>query len=200
MNAEAFWEVIASYNQSTIIWQCVFMVLIFAGFILALFQKAVWFSKLALGFTNIFIGIIFFLVFGTEPIQTYFAAPLFITTGFLFIYEAIKRKNNIFSRPNAVQWFLLLLFLIYPVVSIILGNVFPKMVVYIMPCPIISISIVIYSCYRDKNKLLLVLMAIWGLTGIKAFFVNAFEDVILLLCGFYCIKILITEFQKKRIL
>ena len=193
MNAQAFWQAIASYNQSTIIYQCVFMTLIFVGFIFALFQKTTWFPKIALGLANLFIGVVFFLVFGTEPIQYYFAAPLFIATGFLLIYEAIKRKSDIFTKPNKFQWFLLFLFLIYPFVSLLLGNAFPKMVVYIMPCPVISVSIVIYSCYKRKNKLLLILLAIWGITGIKAFFVNAFEDVILLLCGFYCMKILITD-------
>ena len=174
------------------------MILIVAGFILALFQKAVWFPKIALGLTNVFLSVVYFIVFGTEPIQHFFAAPLFIATGFLFIYEAIKRKNDIFTKPNAIQWLLLILFVLYPVVSFLLGNTFPKMVVYIMPCPVISASIVIYSCYKTKNKLLLALMAIWGITGVKAFFANALEDIILLICGLYCIKILITEFRERR--
>ena len=33
---------------------------------------------------------------------------------------------------------------------------------------------------------LLILLTRWGLTGIKSFFFNALEDIILLICGLYC--------------
>jgi hypothetical protein len=87
----------------------------------------------------------------------------------------------------------------YPIISILLGNKFPKMVTYIMPCPLISLSIILYSGYRSKNKLLLMIMSLWGLTGIKAFFVSAYEDIILLTCGIYCIIILLKQYKIIKI-
>lgn len=198
MDAQVFWNIIGNYNQATLIWQCMILALIITSLILAYFQKAIWFPKITLGIANIFIGIVFFIIFGTEPIQTYFAAPLYIAIGCLFIYEAIKYRTSGFNKPGIVQWMLLCLIIVYPLVSFLLGHSFPQLVVYIMPCPIISLSIVIYSCYNHKNKLLLLLMTIWGLTGVKAFFANALEDIILLICGFYCLYIFITEIREKH--
>ena len=200
MNTQAFWDVIGNYNQTTLIWQCMILVLIITSLILAYFQKVIWLPKITLGITNLFIGIVFFLFYGTELIQTYFAAPLYIVTGFLFFYEAIKNKSSQFSKFGKVQWILLCLVFIYPIISFLLGRSFPQLTVYIMPCPIISLSIIVYSCYDNKNKLLLLLMTIWGLTGVKAFFVNALEDTILLICGLYCLWILIKELKHRQAL
>jgi hypothetical protein len=91
------------------------------------------------------------------------------------------------------------MYILYPVISFLLGNKFPKMTTYVMPCPIMSCSIIIYSGYKNKNKLLLILMAIWGLTGVKAFVANAYEDVILLICGIYCIYVLVKNIKIKNI-
>lgn len=66
-----------------------------------------------------------------------------------------------------------------------------------MPCPLVSLSIIVYSCYSRKNILLLILLAIWGLTGVKSFFFNAYEDIILLLCGIYCVWVIISELKNK---
>ena len=59
------------------------------------------------------------------------------------------------------------------------------MVTHIMPCPIVSLSITVCAGYRYKNRLLLALLTLWGLTGIKSIFFHAYEDTILLLCGLY---------------
>jgi len=198
MDAQTFWNVIGNYNQATSIWQCMILALIITSLILAYIQKAIWLPKITLGIANIFIGIVFFLIYGTEPIQTYFAAPLYIVIGCLFIYEAIKYRTIRFNKPGAVQWVLLCLIIAYPLISFLLGHSFPQLVVYIMPCPIISLSIVIYSCYNHENKLLLLLMTIWGLTGVKAFFADALEDIILLICGVYCLYLLVWELKNNE--
>jgi len=39
-------------------------------------------------------------------------------------------------------------------------------------------------------------MTIWGITGVKAFFANALEDIILLICGVYCMYLLVRELKK----
>ena len=36
------------------------------------------------------------------------------------------------------------------------------MVTYIMPCPVVNISIVIYACYQRKSRLLPALLTVWG--------------------------------------
>lgn len=70
------------------------------------------------------------------------------------------------------------------------------MVTHIMPCPVVSLSIVIYAGYKRKNKVLLTLLTVWGLTGIKSVIFNAYEDIILLVCGLYGIALLINEIRQ----
>ncbi|WP_242859743.1 DUF6064 family protein, partial [Clostridium paraputrificum] len=97
------------------------------------------------------------------------------------------------------QILLLLLYAIYPGISILLGNYYPKMVTYIMPCPIISLSIAVYSGYSRKNKFLLFLLTIWGLTGIKSVIFNVYEDIILLICGVYGVVVITREIRKTKL-
>jgi len=198
VDEQAFWNVIGEYNQTTWVLQCVLIAGVIVSIVLAYFGKVVWMPKAALGITNLFIGAVFFLVYGSEPVQTYFAAPLFIAIGSLLLWEALKYPKSSFMRFNKIQRILLCLVALYPLVSFLLGHLFPQTVLYIMPCPAISLSIVVYTCYEHKNKVLLALMAIWGLTGIKSFFVNALEDIILLICGVYCVYALIWQIKYGR--
>jgi hypothetical protein len=78
----------------------------------------------------------FFAWYGTEPIQKYFAFPLYLLCGALFLFESWNNRNDVIKKPNMLQIVLLSFYLFYPFVSLFLGNSFPKMVTYIMPCPI----------------------------------------------------------------
>ena len=162
MDANIFWEIIGKYNNKTIIIQIVLFVIGIFSFILSYTGRIKWIIKLTLGIIILFIGIVHFGYYGTEMIQKYFAFPLFIISGLLFIFESIKNKQDILGKFNKIQFTLLILYLLYPLISFIFGNRFPKMATFIMPCPIISVSIVIYSAYKIRNKLLLVCMALWG--------------------------------------
>ena len=199
MDANIFWEIIGYYNSKTILVQIIFFCLLVFSFVLSYTGKIKWLVKMILGIINIYMGIIFFGYYSTEKIQKYFALPLFIICGFLFIFECIKNKDDVIEKINKWQIIFLILYIMYPVISIFLGNKFPKMVTYIMPCPLISLSIILYSGYRIKNKLLLVIMSLWCLTGIKAFFFNAYEDIILLVCGIYCIIVLLKQYKIIKI-
>lgn len=146
MNTSAFWNVIADYNQHTFFIQVIFLTFIIISILLAYIKKIYFMPKIALGISCLFIGIVFFLYYGTEPIQTYFAAPLF------------------------------------------------------MPCPMISLCILFYSCYTKRNRLLMLLLIIWGMTGIKSIFFHVYEDLILLTCGFYGLYfILETKFKHTEL-
>ncbi len=198
MNATTFWNVIGAYNQATIFAQCFLLLLLFTSVILALREKWITAPKLMLGICNLFIGIIFELKFGTDPIQKYFAAPLFIVIGILFLYEGIRYPKDKFKQFGKAEIFLLILTLCYPLISCLLGHYFPKMVLYIMPCPLICFSLLIYSRYQRKNKLLLLLMTIWGMTGIKSLFFHVMEDTILFILGIYGIYLILKEIRKKK--
>jgi len=199
MDVNIFWEIIGQYNKQTIIVQTFLFASLIISFILSHIGKNNWLIKSVLGLIILYIGIVFFGYYGIEKIQKYFAFPLFIVCGILFIYESFKNKNDILEKINIWQIILLILYILYPLFSYILGNRFPMITTYIMPCPIISISIIIYSRYKIKNKLLLICMTLWGLTGVKAFVANAYEDLILLICGVYCIYVLIKNIKIKMV-
>ena len=155
MDAQVFWDVIGNYNRQTWIIQIALLIFLFMAVALSYTKKLKWAAKFSLGIINLFIGIGFFAWYGTEPIQKFFAFPLYIICGVLFLYESLHNKDDILKTPTAFQMFLLVLYLAYPFVSILLGNSFPQMVTYIMPCPVISISMTVYAGYKRKNKLLL---------------------------------------------
>lgn len=93
MDAQAFWNVIGNYNEQTWIFQIVLLVFLLAAILLSYMQKITWAAKVSLGIANLFIAFGFFACYGTEPIQKYFAFPLFFFCGILFIYESWHNKN-----------------------------------------------------------------------------------------------------------
>ena len=198
MNAQTFWNVIGNYNKQTIIIQICLFIFVILAIILSYMRKVNWVAKFALGITNLFIGIMFFAWYGTEPVQKFFALPLYSLCGILFLYESWHNKNDLLERPTPFQSLLIVLYLLYPLISAASGNSFPQMVMHIMPCPVISLSIAVYAGYKRKNKLLLILLTIWGLTGIKSIIFHAYEDMILLLCGFYGIMLSVNEIKRSK--
>lgn len=198
MNAQAFWRVIGNYNEQTEIIQIGLLIFVILAIALSYIRKVNWAAKFALGIVNLFIGIVFFAWHGTEPVQKFFALPLYLLCGILFLYESWYNKNDLLEKPTPFQILLIVLYLLYPLISVVLGNRFPQMVTYIMPCPIVSLSITVYAGYKRKNKLLLILLTLWGLTGIKSVIFSAYEDIILLICGFYGIVLLVNEIKQSK--
>lgn len=198
MNAQAFWNVIGNYNKQTWAIQILLMILLLFSIALSYMQKVKWAAKFSLGIANLFIGVVFFAWYGTEPIQKFFALPLYLFCGILFLFGAWKYKDDILEKPNKIQTVLLLFYTIYPIISLLLGNSFPRMVTYIMPCPVISLSIAVYTGYKRKNKVLLTLLTIWGLTGIKSIIFNVYEDTILLIGGLYGTVLLMREIRQSK--
>ncbi|MGN1467136.1 MAG: DUF6064 family protein [Ruminococcus sp.] len=198
MDTQTFWNIIKNYNEQTAIIQIGLFIFLVLAIILSYAHKINQAAKFALGIANLFIAVVFYVWQGTETIQKFFALPLFLLCGILFLYESWHNKDDSLKKPNCWQSILLLLYLIYPFISILLGNRFPQMVTYIMPCPIASLSIIVYSCYNRKNKLLLLLLSVWGLTGIKSVFLNVFEDIILLICGLYGVVLFVNEIKQLK--
>ncbi|SMC18441.1 hypothetical protein SAMN02745134_00564 [Clostridium acidisoli DSM 12555] len=114
MSTSAFWNVIAKYNIHTIFIQVILLALIAISILVAYVKHFYFFPKITLGISCIFIGAVFFLYYGTEPVHFFFAAPLYIVSGILFIYEAKINKVDILKNPNIVTSILLVITLLYP--------------------------------------------------------------------------------------
>lgn len=197
MDASKFWDVISNYNEATYLLQVVLLVALVVSCMLARKGKLVWLPKVAYGLTSIYLAVVFFLFFGTEPIQYFFAFPVYLVLGITFIFEAVKHKEENFEKLTKIQWLFSGLVAVYPLVSIFQGKIFPKMLLYIMPCPVICIGMIIWLGYKRRNLLSLALLTLWGLTGVKAFFFDAYEDIILLAVGICALVILILEIKKR---
>ena len=130
MDAQIFWKVIGAYNMDTWGLQIVLLLVLLVMFALSYTQKAPWAAKFALGIANLWIGLAFFARYGSEPIQKYFVLPLYLLFGILFLYESRHNGADTLQKPTAVQALLLLLWLLYPLVFLLLGNAFPQMVTY----------------------------------------------------------------------
>ena len=196
MDASAFWNVIGEYNLATKFCQPVLLFALALAVFISYRYKKPFVLKLVLGVINLFIAFGFFLVFGTQAIQKFFAFPLFLLTGLLFLYEAFRNGDSMLTKPRAVHYVFFGLYLVYPLVSMALGNSFPRMVTHIMPCPVATISLALYSLYKKKNPVLLILLTVWGLTGVKSVIFAAYEDIILLAAGIFGVVLLIRQFRK----
>ena len=98
MNADSFWKVIGNYNQSTLFVQVILGICLILAYVVARKDKLRWLPKVVYGSICIFLAIVFFLIFGTEPIQLYFAFPLFLLLGLVFIFEAVRNKREEFQK------------------------------------------------------------------------------------------------------
>lgn len=197
MDATAFWQVIGNYNHATLAIQIGLLIMLVASIVISVFTDKRNICMVVLGIINIYIAIAFFMFFGTQPIQHFFAFPLFLGIGLLFLYEGIIKRANDLRKPGIAAMGLMGLYILYPVVSLLFGAQFPQMVTHIMPCPVATVSIAVYSCYKRKNKILLLFLTIWGLTGVKSVIFTVYEDIILLLAGIYGVILLIEEMKKQ---
>lgn len=117
MDASAFREVIAACNRRTVPAQLLLLLFLVVMVPLSYGKKAHWTEKFALGIANLFIGIVFFAGYGTQPIQRYFALPLYLLCGALFLYESWHNRDDIPKKPNFSQIILPLPCLFYPLLS-----------------------------------------------------------------------------------
>ena len=105
MNAQAFWSVIGNYNEQTKIIQIGLLIFVILAVSLSYIQKVNWAAKFALGITNLFIGIVFFAWYGTEPIQNFLPCPYIYFVEFCFYMKAgitrmIYLKNPLLFKAS----------------------------------------------------------------------------------------------------
>lgn len=111
----------------------------------------------------------------------------------------------IFGIPDekwkkAATLFFLILYILYPLFSLLLGHQFPKMITLVMPCPIVALAMTLLMASKERiDKVLFILLLIWALTGFpKSIMFNAYEDIILFLSGLYGIVCYVTSKQKHQ--
>jgi len=101
MDAQVFWNVIGNYNEQTKIAQICLFIIIILAIAFSYMQKVKWAAKFVLGITNLFIGIVFFGLYGTEPIQKYFAKSFAVTlstlsVGLNYAWQSFSTNGNVY--------------------------------------------------------------------------------------------------------
>lgn len=187
-----FWKTIANYNLST--WKVqVILLAMCVVLTLALYLKPTVFLKkfikFYIGSIFLWIGIVFFYTYGSLEAKKYLTGTLFILIGVLWIADILwnkvdfsfERKQIIFSILFYILW------LLYPIISMLFGKRYPSISTSIMPCPMTVFSLALLcSCPQKTNLPLLALLILWALTGFpKIFIFNVPEDLILFASGIY---------------
>ncbi|HEY9059249.1 MAG TPA: DUF6064 family protein [Pseudobacteroides sp.] len=206
-SAEQFWNVISTYNQQTMWLQIPMVIMLMSLVLMALFIGKEWMQvalKVSLFVVFSWVGIIFFWVYDQSAVGRFFAGPLYILVGVLFLVDSIK-KNMVFELhkmkiPRLFTLLFILLYALYPVLSFVLGGRYPSIVTLIMPCPLVVVALTLVCTAKGKiNKLLLLLLLVWAFTGLpKSIMFNVYEDLILFISGLYAVVYLINSKRKSR--
>lgn len=195
-SAEQFWNVISIYNQQTIWVQIPMTIMLISLVLMALIIRKGWMqTSLKIGLFIVFswVGIVFFWIYDQSIIGRFFAGPLYILVGVLFLVDAIK-QGVVFELPGAkipriFTVLFIVLFILYPVASFAFGHRYPSLVTYIMPCPLVVMALTLVTTAKEKvNKLLVVLLLLWAFTGLpKSIMFSVYEDLILFMSGVYTV-------------
>jgi len=202
---EIFWKTITDYNQNTWLWQ-IGIFLIGLGLTVLIYNKP---SKAIknlmkgyLAFTFAWIGIVFFYQYGSVEAKKFLTGSFFLLIALLWIVDIFFNRFTFERTPQYNKPVLLfyLLFLSYPLVSILLGKSFPSISTWLMPCPLTVFALtLICSFSKQVNRFLLLLLVIWALTGLpKIFIFNVPEDVILFLSGVFTLIVFVPQMTRKK--
>lgn len=200
---EEFWNVIGIYN-TTLLWlQLVLIGLLIVGTAACYIKKSSVFQiilKIILAACFEFIGIVFFIICDKSALGHYLGAPVYISIGVMFLidiwWERIEFAFPLEGRKKGLAIFLFLLYFLYPVVSYLIGHSYPRIVLYLMPCPLVYYTIVLLSTNINKvNSFIYYLLIFWGITGLPKAIFGAYEDLILFLGGVYALILLITNYR-----
>jgi hypothetical protein len=191
-----FWDVVASYNEATWAWQIVLFLLCILLVAAALFHpnrrnQALLKGYLAFGFG--WLAVAFFWMRDPSPVGRFFGGPLFAVIALLLVRDFWTRRIR-FHWPGTQIGRIgmgigLGLFLAYPLVSLLLGHAFPRMVTPIMPCPFALLGIVLLAgSLPEIDPKILALLLVWSAAGIPKVFglFDVREDALLVLVGIGC--------------
>lgn len=195
---EIFFIPIQNYNSSTWIFQ---LIILLVGIVLTVLiyrnptkiVRVVMKAFLAFGFG--WISIMYFIVNGRAVSSWWITATFFATISIGFIVDIfmdkIKFERN--KRYDIISGIFYILYLSYPLMSMILGREFPSLITWIMPCPFtVFATTLLLSHFPKINYPLFMLLTVWGITGIpKGLFV--WEDLILAFSGITACIVLIKE-------
>lgn len=203
---ETFWNQMGAYNEATILFQIVLIVLAIILIYLVFVRPTVGANilmKAFLSFAFAWNGIVFFLLYAKNPISTFVGAPLFIIVAVLFFVDIFTNKIS-FGLPDSTGQRLItalwiLLVFSYPLIGFALGHSYPKTCMPLAPCPltVLAIALITAALPRVDKKVFIALLP-WALLGLPKCLgaLGCYEDCILFAAGVYGLILIIRNWKE----
>jgi hypothetical protein len=203
LQIDEFFDLFGTYNET-------YLVVIVLTYVLAIIALLMVFRKneysnriisLSLGILWLWVGLVFgILVFGPVPVVMvgielpgtwYLFGGIFTVQGIIMLYfGVIKDTVSISWNPGTRQYIglILILFglLIYPLVGIAFGRVFPEYPIFgIAPCPVTAFTIGLLLWSDERPSFSIVTIPIfWGFMGLApVLFYEVYADIGTVLAG-----------------
>jgi len=205
MNAETFWMQVGLFNEATLPFQVILIIVALILTYLVFFkpgaQTDTW-MKAFFAVAFAWNGVVFFLIYAKNPISTFLGAPLFILLAILFLLDIILKRTE-FRLPEQ-NWkqvltliWVLLVFL-YPLFGFPNGHTYPTMLTPVMPCPltVFALTMVVAAAPNVDRKIYILLLP-WALLGLPKCLgaLDCHEDCILFAAGIYGLIFLIRDWN-----
>ena len=209
LSAQEFWEIMGSYGARVWPAQVVFLVAAVL-LVLLVFLKpgdiADILIKLYLAVSCLWAGIVFFFIFGKGIPGYYVFASLFIIAGILFGVDLFRRKMA-FRLPRlgwhrSLTVVLTLIVLCYPILSIVFGHHFPRVIVLgVFPCPTTALALVLLTIAVPRGDRILYSIFLFWAVAFPPFLQltrwGVYEDTIMFGIGIYSLVLLVKNWQEK---
>ena len=189
---DQFLSVFKEYNQS--VWPTqVILILIALLLLYFLFREKIYSNSLisaGLALFWLWMGIVYHLIFFSQinPAAKIFGA-LFIIQAVLFIYYGIIKHNLEFKYKKNIIGFISIVFFLYalifyPLLGYALGNRYPEMPTFGLPCPTTIFTFGLIMLLENRKKQLFIIPILWSIIGFGAAIkLGIFQDIGLLIAG-----------------
>ena len=183
---EIFWNTIASYNAAT--WPVqILLTLVAATLTLLLYLRPTPGVRIAMktfmAMLNFWIAGINYLLYGEQREHNDMLALFWAIMGGIWIYDLAARNASL-ARTGHHPHFalpLMLMPLVYPAVSLLLGRSFPMMTSPVMPCSVAVFTVGLMLAFSERvNIVLAMFLCHWALIGLsKVYYFGIPEDYLL---------------------
>ena len=183
---ETFWNTIAAYNEGTWPAQIVWTL---AGALLVVLlrlrpSRGVRIAmKLYMAGLNFWIAGVYYLVYCGQRQHNDMLALFWAVMGCIWLYD-LAVHNTSLARTGHHPHFalpLMLMPLVYPAVSLLLGRSFPMMTSPVMPCSVAVFTVGLMLAFSERvNIVLAMFLCHWALIGLsKVYYFGIPEDYLL---------------------
>ncbi|QAZ67064.1 DUF6064 family protein [Solidesulfovibrio carbinolicus] len=202
---DAFWNILRQFRDDTLTIQ----LLLILGYCITVYRIARKPGNATDAFVKVFLAVAFlwngiacFLIYCWENmVAKFLAGPLYIVIGFLFLVDLFATRKTSFTfavsptRRAAIYIFILLAFL-FPVLGIFTGHGMIALPGF--PCPLAAFTLALMAAAVPRvDGTIYALVLVWAFVNIPKVFglVNCYEEVTLVLTGFYALAVYKTTRQ-----